>query len=61
MAVRFSALRAGRPLPPKIYLVLICVRSLVDLRAIARLEGLSHLNIPMISSGIEPAAFWLVA
>jgi hypothetical protein len=54
MAVRFSTLRAGRPLPPERFLVLISLRGGVDTRAIVRLEGLGQL-------GIEPAAFRLVA
>jgi hypothetical protein len=61
MAVRLSALRAGRRLPPGRLLVLISVRSLVDPRAIVRLEGLDQLRIPMTSSGIKPGTFRLVA
>jgi hypothetical protein len=40
-----SALRAGRPLPPGRFLVLISVR--VDPRAIVRPEGLGQLKNPM--------------
>jgi hypothetical protein len=55
MEVRLSASRAGHPLPPGIFLVLISVR------AIVRLEELGQLKNPMTSSGIEPATFRLVA
>jgi hypothetical protein len=52
MAVRLSALRAGRPLPPRRLLVLISVRGLVDPRAVVRLEGLGQLKNPVTSSGL---------
>jgi hypothetical protein len=46
MAVRLSALRAGCPLSPGRFLVLISIRGWVDPRAIVRLEGLDQLKIP---------------
>jgi hypothetical protein len=61
MAVRLSASRADRPLPPGRSLVLISVRGCVEPRAIMRLEGLGQLKNPMTSSGIEPATFRFVA
>jgi hypothetical protein len=57
MAVRLSALRAGRPLSPGRFLVLIAVRGWADPRAILRLEGLGQLKNLMNSSGIVPATF----
>jgi hypothetical protein len=55
--VRLSALRAGRPLPPgSFFLVLISFSGYVDPRAIVRLEGLGLLKNPMTSSGIEPSS-----
>jgi hypothetical protein len=44
MAVRLSALRAGHPLPPGRFLVLISVRGWVDPRVIVRLEPLGQLK-----------------
>jgi hypothetical protein len=42
MAVRLSAPSAGRPLPPRRFLVPIYVRGCVDPRVIMRLEGLAQ-------------------
>jgi hypothetical protein len=50
MTVRLSALRAGRPLAPARFLVLISVRGWVNPRAIVRLEGLDQLKSLVTSS-----------
>jgi hypothetical protein len=44
MAVRLAALRAGRPIPPGSFLLLISVRGWADPRAIVRLGGLGNLK-----------------
>jgi hypothetical protein len=59
MAVR-STLRAGRPLPPEIFLVLISLKGWVGSRDIERPKGLGQLKNPMISRN-EPATIRLVA
>jgi hypothetical protein len=61
MAARLSVLRAGRPLAPGRFLILISVPGWVDPRVTVRLEGLGQLKNPMTSSGAESATFRLVA
>jgi hypothetical protein len=61
MAVRLSALRAGRFLPSRTFLVLTSVRGWVDPRVVVQLEGLGQLENEMTSSRIEPATFRHVA
>jgi hypothetical protein len=61
MTVRFSALRAGRPLSPGRFLVLISVIGCVDPRAIVRMEALGQFKYAMTSTGMKPATFPLVA
>jgi hypothetical protein len=61
MAVRLSAWRAGRPLPPGRFLVFISVRGWIDPRAVVRLEGLGQLTNMMTISRIETETFRLVA
>jgi hypothetical protein len=61
MAVRLLASDTCHLLPPGIFLVLISVRGLVDLRAIMRLEGLGQVKNAMTSSEIIPATYRLVA
>jgi hypothetical protein len=66
MAVRLSALRASRPLPPGRFLVLISVRGWVCPKAIVRLEGLGQLkiwttyiyNIRQVAQGLRPLKHW---
>jgi hypothetical protein len=55
--VRLSALCTGLLYPEEGFVVLISVRCWVDPRATMRPEGLSHWNIPVTPSGIDPAAF----
>jgi hypothetical protein len=58
--MKLAALRVSRPLPPRIFLLLISDRGRVHSRAILRLEGLGQLQNPMTSSGIATVTFRLV-
>jgi hypothetical protein len=62
MAVRLSALRAGRILSPGIFLVLISVTGWVDPRAIVRLEGYIFWKIqwPYRESNPRPSIFIVI-
>jgi hypothetical protein len=57
MAVRLSALRAGRPLPPR---KIPGTHFLLE-SATVRLEELGQMKNPMTSSGTEPVTFRLAA
>jgi hypothetical protein len=61
MAMRLSASRAGRLLPPGRFLVLFYVRDRVDPRVIVQLEGLGQFKNAVTSLGIEPLTIQLVA
>jgi hypothetical protein len=60
MAVRLSALRTGRPLPPGRFLVFISVSGSDNPRATVRLEGLRK-SKKSPSPGLAPATFRFVA
>jgi hypothetical protein len=61
MAVRLSALRAGHPLAQEDSWYSFLFEVELTPRALVQLEGLSQLKNPVISLGIEPATFQLVA
>jgi hypothetical protein len=60
IAVRLSALRAGRPLSRGRILVFMSARCWIDATIIARLGELGILKTPMALSGTEPSSFHLV-
>jgi hypothetical protein len=61
MAVRLSALLAGRPLPQEDSWYSFLLEAVSTPVPLVRLEGLGQLRNPMTSSGIEPAIFRLLA
>jgi hypothetical protein len=62
MVVRLLAFRARCPLYPLgIFMLLISVGGSFNLKTVVRLEQLSKLKNPMISSGFEVVTFQLVA
>jgi hypothetical protein len=62
MAVRLSALRTGRRLPPGRFLILLSVTGWLAPNAIVRLEGLRQLKIqwPHRESNPRPSGLWIV-
>jgi hypothetical protein len=61
MAVRLSALRAGRPLSPRIFLVLIFVKSLSRPQGHSAAGRITSTEKSNDLIGIEPVPFRLVA
>jgi hypothetical protein len=61
MAMRLSVLCTGHPLQTRRFLVHISAEVGVDFKVILRLEGFRQVEKPIISSGVEPSIFRLVA
>jgi len=59
--VKLSALGTGRFYPQEIFVGLISVRGWVIPRVVVRVDGLCQWTFLIISSGIGPATFRLVA